>query len=150
MKEKTKKKTKIALIVAFVLIAGISAALVATNPSDKSKHWKAVEEKINNEKFDISKLDLTEEEQTMYTSYMSSSGTNANIMDKVVSHKFDVENYGFYSVGYIKVKGWKKKISTGFLNKVSTIDANEIAQAILEAHRHEMAESAKNASQQPE
>ena len=78
-------------------------------------------------KYDMSQIDLNEEEQAQYTAYMS-SGANANLMDKVVKPMFRVQDYGLWSIGMLK----GKSVTLGMFNKVMIIDEEQIPRALKE------------------
>ena len=118
-----KKKIKKTLLVITLLFVALAVVMSMTNPST-SDHLKVVSDYLN--KFDMSQIDLNEEEQAQYTAYMS-SGANANLMDKVVKPMFQVQDYGLWSVGKIN----DESITLGMFNKVMIIDEEEIPKALL-------------------
>lgn len=118
-----KKKIKRVLLVLIVLFAGLAVAMSLTNPTN-NEHLNVVADYLN--KYDMSQIDLNEEEQSQYNAYMS-SGANANIMDKVVKPMFRVQDYGLWSVGKIN----EKNVTLGMFNKVMIIDEEEIPRALL-------------------
>lgn len=118
-----KKKIKRVLLVLIVLFAGLAVAMSLTNPTN-NEHLNVVADYLN--KYDMSQIDLNEEEQSQYNAYMSSSA-NANIMDKVVKPMFRVQDYGLWSVGKIN----EKNVTLGMFNKVMIIDEEEIPRALL-------------------
>ena len=119
-----KKKIKKILLVLILIFAALAVVMSMTNPST-SDHLNVVADYLN--KFDMSQIDLNEEEQAQYTAYMS-SGANANIMDKVVKPMFQVQDYGLWSVGKIN----DKNVTLGMFNKVMIIDEEEIPKALLD------------------
>ena len=131
MKRKTKNIIKILLLVVVVLVAGLAIFMSYLNPSQYD-HLNALDTEIS--KYDMSQLNLTEEEQAQYNAYMS-SGVNTTIMRKVVKNLFRVEDYGIFSVGYIKGKDIEKKVSFGIFNNVTISDADQLPQDILKAYR---------------
>lgn len=118
-----KKKIKRVLLVLIVLFAGLAVAMSLTNPTN-NEHLNVVADYLN--KYDMSQIDLNEEEQSQYNAYMS-SGANANIMDKVVKPMFRVQDYGLWSVGKIN----EKNVTLGMFNKVMIIDEEDIPRALL-------------------
>jgi hypothetical protein len=119
---KKKIKTAILIIAGILLCLGVVMSL--TNPSS-NEHLNVVADYLN--KYDMSQIDLNEEEQAQYTAYMS-SGANANLMDKVVKPMFQVQDYGMWSVGKIN----NKSVTLGIFNKVIIIDEEEIPKALIE------------------
>ena len=119
---KKKIKTAILIIAGILLCLGVVMSL--TNPSS-NEHLNVVADYLN--KYDMSQIDLNEEEQAQYTAYMS-SGANANLMDKVVKPRFQVQDYGMWSVGKIN----NKSVTLGIFNKVIIIDEEEIPKALIE------------------
>ena len=119
-----KKSIKIALLVIALVIIVLASVLTATNPSSND-HLKVVAESLD--KYDMSQLDLTEEEMAQYTAYMSSGG-NANIMDKVVKPSFTVKDYGLWSVGSFK----GKDVTFGIFNNVMLMDGENIGKNLLD------------------
>ena len=83
-------KLKITIAIIIAILAVIVFIMSMTNPSPND-HLKVIKEYLDN--YDMSQLDLTEEEMAQYTNYMS-SGVNANLMDKVVKPSFQVQDYG--------------------------------------------------------
>lgn len=144
MKRKTKNIIKTSLLVIILLAALVAVIMSATNPKE-SEHRKALSEQIS--KYDMSQINLTEEEQALYDNYMS-SGVNANIMDKVIKPMFDVEPYGLWSVGYIKGKNFKKQVSLGIFNKVILTDDEHMPQVILDAYRSLSSDTTATSSDQ--
>ena len=118
-----KRKIKKGLIVIGAIIVILLIVMSMTNPSNND-HLKAVAKNLD--KFDMSQLDLTEEEMAQYTAYMSSGGS-ANIIDKVVKPSFKVKDYGLWSVGSFK----DKDVTLGIFNKVYTLDAESIGMDLL-------------------
>ena len=127
-----KKKIKRAILImaALLLVAGV--ALSVTNPSSND-HLNVIADYLSN--YDMSQIDLNEEEQAQYTAYMS-SGANANLMDKVVKPMFRVQDYGLWSVGKIN----EKNVTLGILNKVMIIDGDQIPKALVERNKVEDAD----------
>lgn len=124
-KKRTRRtKLKIALLIIAVILGVAAAVMTMTNPSSND-HLKVVAESLD--KYDMSQLDLTEEEMAQYTAYMSSGG-NANIMDKVVKPSFTVKDYGLWSVGSFK----GKDVTFGFFNKVVLMDGENIGKNLLD------------------
>lgn len=119
-----KKTIKKVLLILLVLFGALAVAMSTTNPS-KNEHLNVIADYLNN--YDMSQIDLNEEEQSQYTAYMS-SGVNANIMDKVVKPMFSVQDYGLWSVGQLN----GKDVTLGIFNKVMLIDEEEIPKALLE------------------
>ena len=119
-----KKKIKIFLLVFAIVVVAAATVLSETNPSS-NEHLKVVAEYLSN--YDMSQIDLNDEEQAQYASYMS-SGANANIMDKVVKPNFQVQDYGLWSVG--RIKG--TDVTFGIFNKVYCLDKDAIAQALID------------------
>ena len=119
---KKKIKTAILIIAGILLCLGVVMSL--TNPSS-NEHLNVVADYLN--KYDMSQIDLNEEEQAQYTAYMS-SGANANLIDKVVKPMFQVQDYGMWSVGKIN----NKSVTLGIFNKVIIIDEEEIPKALIE------------------
>jgi len=118
-----KKKIKKILLVFVLIFVVLAVAMSMTNPSS-NEHLKVVANYLN--KFDMSQIDLNEEEQAQYTAYMS-SGANANLMDKVVKPMFRVQDYGLWSVGKIN----DKNVTLGMFNEVMIIDEEEIPKSLL-------------------
>lgn len=147
MKRRTKNIIKITLIVLISLLAVLAIFMSYTNPS-QNDHLNALGTEIS--KFDMSQLNLTEEEQAQYNAYMS-SGVNTTIMRKVVKNMFNVKDYGIFSVGYIKGKDIEKKVSFGIFNKVTISDADQLPQEILQAYRSINSDTTSSAAsnQQP-
>lgn len=118
-------------------VVAIALIMAWTNP-DKEEHKKVVAQIVN--KYDMSKLNLTEAERDQYINYVC-NGSSVNIMRKEVMPRFVVDdNNALWSTGYIMVNDgdsvvYKKKVTTGIFNKVNVIDEQELMQAILEAHR---------------
>ena len=127
---KKKIKRAILILAALLLVAGV--ALSVTNPSSND-HLNVIADYLSN--YDMSQIDLNEEEQAQYTAYMS-SGANANLMDKVVKPMFRVQDYGLWSVGKIN----EKNVTLGILNKVMIIDADQIPKALVERNKVEDAD----------
>ena len=127
---KKKIKRAILILAALLLVAGV--ALSVTNPSSND-HLNVIADYLSN--YDMSQIDLNEEEQAQYTAYMS-SGANANIMDKVVKPMFRVQDYGLWSVGKIN----EKNVTLGILNKVMIIDGDQIPKALVERNKVEDAD----------
>lgn len=127
---KKKIKRAILILAALLLVAGV--ALSVTNPSSND-HLNVIAEYLSN--YDMSQIDLNEEEQAQYTAYMS-SGANANLMDKVVKPMFRVQDYGLWSVGKIN----EKNVTLGILNKVMIIDGDQIPKALVERNKVEDAD----------
>lgn len=119
-----KKKIKRTLLILIAIFACLAVAMSLTNPSSND-HLNVVADYLN--KFDMSQIDLNEEEQAQYTAYMS-SGANANLMDKVVKPMFKVQDYGLWSVGKIN----DNSVTLGLFNKVTIIDEEEIPKALIE------------------
>ena len=142
MKRKTKNIIKTSLLVIVIVAALMAIVMSATNPKE-SEHRKALSEQIS--KYDMSQINLTEEEQALYDNYMS-SGVNANIMDKVIKPLFDFQDYGLWSVGYIRGKDYKKKVSFGIFNKVILTDDELMPQVILDAYRSNANDTTKTAA----
>ena len=143
MKRRTKNIIKISLLV-IVVLGGLAALVMShTNPT-RSEHLSAVSEQIS--KFDMSQINLTDEEHALYDNYMS-SGVNANIMDKVFTPLFDFQDYGLWSVGYIRGKNFKKKVSFGIFNKVMLTDDDLMPQVVLDAYRSNANDTTKTAAQ---
>ncbi len=124
---KKKIKRAILILAALLLVAGV--ALSVTNPSSND-HLNVIADYLSN--YDMSQIDLNEEEQAQYTAYMS-SGANANLMDKVVKPMFRVQDYGLWSVGKIN----EKNVTLGILNKVMIIDGDQIPKALVERNKVE-------------
>ncbi|MBQ2075483.1 MAG: hypothetical protein II691_03545 [Muribaculaceae bacterium] len=127
---KKKIKRAILILAALLLVAGV--ALSVTNPSSND-HLNVIADYLSN--YDMSQIDLNEEEQAQYTAYMS-SGANANLMDKVVKPMFRVQDYGLWSVGKIN----EKNVTLGILNKVMIIDGDQIPKALVERNKVEDAD----------
>ena len=127
---KKKIKRVILILAALLLVAGV--ALSVTNPSSND-HLNVIADYLSN--YDMSQIDLNEEEQAQYTAYMS-SGANANLMDKVVKPMFRVQDYGLWSVGKIN----EKNVTLGILNKVMIIDGDQIPKALVERNKVEDAD----------
>ena len=127
---KKKIKRAILILAALLLVAGV--ALSVTNPSSND-HLNVIADYLSN--YDMSQIDLNEEEQAQYTAYMS-SGANANLMDKVVKPMFRVKDYGLWSVGKIN----EKNVTLGILNKVMIIDGDQIPKALVERNKVEDAD----------
>lgn len=124
-KKRTRKaKLKIALLIIAIILGVVASVMSMTNPSS-NEHLKVVAESLD--KYDMSQLDLTEEEMAQYTAYMSSGG-NANIMDKVVRPSFTVKDYGLWSVGSFK----GKDVTFGVFNKVVLMDGENIGKNLLD------------------
>lgn len=121
---KLRKKIKITILVLAALLAGLAITMSMTNPSSND-HLNVIAEYLNN--YDLSQIELTEEEQAQYTAYMS-SGANANIMDKVVKPSFQVEDYGLWSVG--KING--NKVTLGMFNNVMLVDGDAIPRGLID------------------
>lgn len=119
-----KKKIKTAILVIAGLLLCLAVAMSLTNPSSND-HLNVVADFLN--KYDMSQIDLNEEEQAQYTAYMS-SGANANLMDKVVKPMFEVQDYGLWSVGKMN----DKSVTLGMFNKVIIVDEEEIPRALIE------------------
>ena len=146
MKRRTKKIINISLLVVVALAAGMAIFMSHLNPSQYD-HMNALDNEIS--KYDMSQLNLTEEEQAQYNAYMS-SGVNTTIMRKVVKNLFKVEDYGIYSVGYIRGKDMEKKVSFGIFNKVTISDPEQLPQDILQAYRSINSDTTSTASAQPQ
>jgi len=131
MTRKTKTIIKIVLLVVFLAVSGMAIYMVNTKPS-KNDHMKVLAEQVN--KFDMTQLDLTEEERAQYDAFIGGGAKN-NIMEKVVKPRFEVVDYGLWSVGYIKGKDFKKKVTSGMFNKV-TLEEELVPQTILDAYRN--------------
>ena len=120
------------------MVVVLAAIMAWTNPDRAELHRKALAQVVD--KYDMSKLNLTEAERDQYNSYMWSN-TNPDIFDKEVGSRFVVEPYGLWTSGFICVRDekggfiYKKKVTSGFFNKVSVVDEQELMQAVLEAHR---------------
>ena len=127
---KKKIKRAILILAALLLVAGV--ALSVTNPSSND-HLNVIADYLSN--YDMSQIDLNEEEQAQYTAYMSSCA-NANRMDKVVKPMFRVQDYGLWSVGKIN----EKNVTLGILNKVMIIDGDQIPKALVERNKVEDAD----------
>ena len=127
---KKKIKRAILILAALLLVAGV--ALSVTNPSSND-HLNVIADYLSN--YDMSQIDLNEEEQAQYTAYMS-SGANANLMDKVVKPMFRVQDYGLWSVGKIN----EKNVTLGILNTVMIIDGDQIPKALVERNKVEDAD----------
>ena len=127
---KKRIKRAILILAALLLVAGV--ALSVTNPSSND-HLNVIADYLSN--YDMSQIDLNEEEQAQYTAYMS-SGANANLMDKVVKPMFRVQDYGLWSVGKIN----EKNVTLGILNKVMIIDGDQIPKALVERNKVEDAD----------
>lgn len=127
---KKKIKRAILILAALLLVAGV--ALSVTNPSSND-HLNVIADYLSN--YDMSQIDLNEEEQAQYTAYMS-SGANANLMDKVVKPMFRVQDYGLWSVGKIN----EKNVTLGIFNKVMIIDGDQIPKALVERNKVEDAD----------
>ena len=127
---KKKIKRAILILAALLLVAGV--ALSVTNPSSND-HLNVIADYLSN--YDMSQIDLNEEEQAQYTAYMS-SGANAHLMDKVVKPMFRVQDYGLWSVGKIN----EKNVTLGILNKVMIIDGDQIPKALVERNKVEDAD----------
>lgn len=127
---KKKIKRAILILAALLLVAGV--ALSVTNPSSND-HLNVIADYLSS--YDMSQIDLNEEEQAQYTAYMS-SGANANLMDKVVKPMFRVQDYGLWSVGKIN----EKNVTLGILNKVMIIDGDQIPKALVERNKVEDAD----------
>jgi hypothetical protein len=119
-----KKKIKAAILIIAGILLCLAVAMSLTNPSSND-HLNVVADFLN--KYDMSQIDLNEEEQAQYTAYMS-SGANANLMDKVVKPMFQVQDYGLWSVGKIN----NKSVTLGMFNNVMIIDEEEIPKALIE------------------
>lgn len=119
-----KKTIKRTLLILALLFGALAVAMSATNPSNND-HLNVIADYLNN--YDMSQIDLNEEEQSQYTAYMS-SGANANLMDKVVKPMFQVQDYGLWSVGKLN----DKDVTLGLFNKVIIIDEEEIPKALIE------------------
>lgn len=119
-----KKKIKAAILIIGGLLLCVAVVLSFTNPSSND-HLNVIADYLN--KYDMSQIDLNDEEQAQYTAYMS-SGANANLIDKVVKPMFKVQDYGLWSVGKIN----DKDVTLGIFNKVMIIDEEEIPKALLE------------------
>ncbi len=119
-----KKIIKRTLLILLLLFTCLAVAMSLTNPTSND-HLNVVADYLN--KFDMSQIDLNEEEQAQYTAYMS-SGANANLMDKVVKPMFRVQDYGLWSVGKIN----EKNVTLGMFNKVTIIDEEEIPRSLLD------------------
>lgn len=116
-------KLKITIAIIIAILAVIVFIMSMTNPSPND-HLKVIKEYLDN--YDMSQLDLTEEEMAQYTNYMS-SGVNANLMDKVVKPSFQVQDYGLWSVGSFK----DKDVTLGILNNVILLDTETIGKDLL-------------------
>jgi len=127
--KKIKKKIKIALLVLVLLGGSLAIAMTMTNPSS-NEHLNVIADYLNN--YDMSQIELTEEEQAQYTAYMS-SGANANIMDKVVKPMFEVKDYGLWSVGTIR----GKDVTLGLFNRVILMDGDAIPKALIDRSKQE-------------
>ena len=124
-KKRTRKaKLKIALLIIAIILGVVASVMSMTNPSS-NEHLKVVAESLD--KYDMSQLDLTEEEMAQYTAYMSSGG-KANIMAKVVRPSFTVKDYGLWSVGSFK----GKDVTFGVFNKVVLMDGENIGKNLLD------------------
>ncbi len=121
-----RKTIKRTILILAAIFACVAVAMSLTNPSSND-HMNVVADYLN--KFDMSQIDLNEEEQAQYTAYMS-SGANANLMDKVVKPMFNVQDYGLWSIGKIN----DKAVTLGMFNKVIIIDEEEIPKALIERH----------------
>ena len=119
-----KKKIKKILLVLILIFAALAVVMSMTNPST-SDHLNVVADYLN--KFDMSQIDLNEEEQAQYTAYMS-SGANANIMDKEVKPAFQVNDYGLWSVCTLK----GKDVTLGMFNKVVLLDGEDIPKLLID------------------
>lgn len=145
MTRKTKNIIKIVLGVITLIVVAVAIIMVNNNPNRKSEHMKVLSQVVD--KFDPTKLNLTEAEQVQYEGViMMGSGSSSNIMNKLVSPVFDVKSNGLWTVGYVHDRDWnfKRKVTTGYLNKIKVVDEQELMQAILEAHRSN-AKAASNA-----
>ena len=119
-----KKTIKRTILILAALLLCVGVALSVTNPTSND-HLNVIAEYLSN--YDMSQIDLNEEEQAQYTAYMS-SGANANLMDKVVKPMFRVHDYGLWSVGKIN----EKNVTLGIFNKVMIIDGEQIPKALVE------------------
>lgn len=119
-----KKTIKRTILILAALLLCVGVALSVTNPTSND-HLNVIAEYLSN--YDMSQIDLNEEEQAQYTAYMS-SGANANLMDKVVKPMFRVQDYGLWSVGKIN----EKNVTLGIFNKVMIIDGEQIPKALVE------------------
>ena len=119
-----RKMIKTTLLVIVIILAALAAIMSVTNPTS-NEHLKVVAEYLD--KYDMSQLDLTEEEMAQYTAYMSSGG-NANIIDKVVKPSFEVKDYGLWSVGSFK----DKEVTLGLFNNVIMLDSESIGKDLLD------------------
>lgn len=138
-----KKKIKTTLLVIVLILAAVAAIMSMTNPTSND-HLKVVAEYLD--KYDMSQLDLTEEEMAQYTAYMSSGG-NANIIDKIVKPSFEVKDYGLWSVGSFK----DKEVTLGLFNKVVMLDSETIGKDLLDRESTKMsapADTTKEAKQE--
>lgn len=119
-----KKFIKKILLIILGVVVCLAIVMSITNPTS-NEHLNVVADYLN--KYDMSQIDLNEEEQAQYTAYMS-SGANANLMDKVVKPMFRVQDYGLWSIGMLK----GKSVTLGMFNKVMIIDEEQIPRALKE------------------
>jgi hypothetical protein len=121
--KRNKGKLKITIGIIVAIFAVIAIIMSMTNPSPND-HLKVIKEYLD--KYDMSQLDLTEEEMAQYTNYMS-SGVNANFMDKVVKPSFQVQDYGLWSIGSFK----NKEVTLGIFNNVILLDNESTGKDLL-------------------